>query len=103
MKRRTFLKSSALAATACLSSGRVVCGEETSDNAELSRHRVSGIELDNVRYRWPRPVGKNARKRVHSKGQAIMSIRPESRTQPAKVTKDDRDHQPPQNLRLIKH
>ncbi len=75
MKRRTFLKSSALAATACLSTGQAVQGKQASHNAELSRHRVSKIEIDTARYRWPRFVGKNARKGVHGQDQSCAVVK----------------------------
>jgi L-alanine-DL-glutamate epimerase-like enolase superfamily enzyme len=75
MKRRTFLKSSVLTATTCLSSGQAVHGRETGHNVELSRHRVSRIEFDTARFRWPRLVGKNARIGVHGQDKSCAVVK----------------------------
>lgn len=63
MKRRNFLHSTSIAATAALIGRSHAAGNETLET--LSGHRIDKIEFKEVRFNWPRLVGKNSRLDVH--------------------------------------
>ena len=63
MQRRTFLKQFGIVSAGLLGGKSVVRGSETVD--EISKHRIARVEFRRVKYHWPRPVGKNARKGLH--------------------------------------
>lgn len=63
MQRRTFLKQLGMASAGLLGSKCVVRGAEAVN--VISKHRIAHVEFQQVKYHWPRLVGKNARKGLH--------------------------------------
>ena len=72
MDRRSFLKVTAASAAASMipmaSAKGMVMENLSSDDAELSRHRIVAIRHTRVRMRWPRFVGFNAQRGPHGTG-----------------------------------
>lgn len=63
MKRRNFIYQTGLAAAAA-GIGRAVASD-SADLDTLRKHRIKDIEFKEVRFNWPRLVGKNSRLDVH--------------------------------------
>ncbi len=66
MQRRKFIQTAFVGAgLACSSPSELFADVNAEKNPELKKHRIEKAELVRYSYRWPRHVGKNARKGVH--------------------------------------
>ncbi|MCP5548603.1 MAG: mandelate racemase/muconate lactonizing protein [Akkermansiaceae bacterium] len=72
MNRRTFLHQTGFAAAAA-GIGRLHAADDPAA-ATLAEHRIESIEFKDVRYRWPRLVGKNSRLGVHGQHHKISVV-----------------------------
>lgn len=68
MDRRHFLQTSSLAAASAFALNIPSFG---TDSDELAYHKIDRVEFSQVQLRWPRHVGKNARRDVHGFGPKI--------------------------------
>ena len=67
MKRREFINRSGIFSSGALitGSGLLMSYTGLSKNSELGSHAIDRVEFGTASFRWPRPVGKNARIGVH--------------------------------------
>lgn len=65
MERRTFIKNSSLSVLSTLALGRLAGAHEQNGTTELSKHTIDKAEILKLNYKWPRFVGKNARRDDH--------------------------------------
>jgi len=67
MKRREFITRSGIFSSGAIlaGSGLLVSHTGLSKNSELGSHTIDRVEFGTASFRWPRPVGKNARIGVH--------------------------------------
>ena len=69
LRRRTFLRSVSLTGVSLALEGRkVFAAKEDAHTVALRSHVIKEVELVPVTYRWPRFVGKNARRGFHGTG-----------------------------------
>jgi L-alanine-DL-glutamate epimerase-like enolase superfamily enzyme len=71
MLRRDFLQRCGLLSAAAVIDGNHALASQkgTQADTELSSHLIDRVEFGMVNYRWPRQVGKNARRDVHGQDQ----------------------------------
>jgi L-alanine-DL-glutamate epimerase-like enolase superfamily enzyme len=67
MKRREFITLSGILSSGAIlaGSGLMVSHTNFLKNSELGSHTIDRVEFGTISFRWPRPVGKNARIGVH--------------------------------------
>lgn len=68
MERRAFLQLLQTGSVACLASPAFAF---SNDDTTLSKHRIKDIKFTDVQLKWPRFVGKNARRDVHGYGPKV--------------------------------
>ena len=66
MNRRQFLASAAGFSSLALIDSLTFGGD--SEGGELTKHRITAIDFQQVDLRWPRQVGRNAVKGIHGRG-----------------------------------
>lgn len=73
INRRQFLESALLLTVAggCVEMRQIMPGRYNDWVKTLSEHRIAGIEAHTVRMKYPRLVGKNARKGIHGAGPKV--------------------------------
>ncbi|OXU14688.1 mandelate racemase/muconate lactonizing enzyme family protein [Sedimentisphaera salicampi] len=71
MKRREFLQASAAAAAALGYSNPASANEPAEISQALSDHKISSIQYDRVRLKYPRHVGRNSRLGHHGNGPTV--------------------------------
>ena len=75
MQRRDFIRQSAATAIASLYPWQVYAGYTGEKYPELNKHKIAKIEKVRFEYRWPRHVGKNARKDNHGEHHRGLAFR----------------------------
>ena len=66
MNRRQFLASAVGFSSLALTDSLTFGGD--SEGGELTKHRITAIDFQQVDLRWPRQVGRNAVKGIHGRG-----------------------------------